>query len=152
MHGHTRLGAPRGAIVFVALLVLTAVTLAAADAPARAFRSRTTPAQAATLAAAQNHFGNPGEAARHDVLVTRIVARHTAAFGTSGAALPARGRLHQPLALTPHGALAVATLAALAAICLVALAVVIGTRREDALRRNAAAKARRGVATERRAG
>ena len=140
MQEHGRLGVRRGAVILLAVLALSATTLAAAGSPARAFRPRATPAHAAALAA------------RHDALVTRVISRHTAAIGAPDARLLARGRLHEPLALTAHGALAVATLAALAAICLVALAVVMGTRREVALRTRAEAKTAQGVATERLAG
>jgi hypothetical protein len=85
-----------------------------------------------------------------------------AAGGEAALNVPARGRLHEPLPLTAHGALAVATfaaLAALAAIVLVSLAVVAGSRREDARRREAQAMARAadaqtraGAASERLAG
>ena len=150
MKGHTRLAAQRGTIVLLTLLMLSAMALAASGAPARALRPRTTPAHAARLAAVQHHFGGSRAAARHDAVVSRLVARHTVALGTAGVGLPARGRLHQPLAPTAHGALALATSAAIAAICLVALAVVIGTRREDALRRGAGTKARAAATPERR--
>jgi hypothetical protein len=82
-----------------------------------------------------------------------------AAGGEAALNVPARGRLHEPLPLTARGALAVATFAALAAIVLVSLAVVAGSRREDARRREAQAMARAadaqtraGAASERLAG
>jgi hypothetical protein len=142
MQKHIRLKARRGAAL-AALLVLSATALAAFSAAAPALRPRTTPANAEAQAAAARQFENESAVARHDAMISRMVARHdVAGSGAAGPTILARGRLHEPLALTAHGALAVAAFAAIAAIVLVSLAVVLGTRREDARRREAQARAR----------
>ena len=71
-------------------------------------------------------------------MISRMVARHDAAgHGSAAVSFFARDRLHQPTALSARGALAVVTFAALAAIVLTSAAVVIGSRREGAVRREA---------------
>jgi hypothetical protein len=126
---HIRLGPGKRPIVQAILVALTAAILLGVCATAPAMRPRTTPARAAA----------------HDAMISRILARHDAAFlfvapGVH-TAFAGHDRLHRPVALTASGALAVATSAALGAIVLVALAVVAGTRREEARRRRAAATA-----------
>jgi hypothetical protein len=143
---HIRLGPGKRPIVPAILVALTAAILLGVCATAPAMRPRSTPARAAAQAAVAERIAPRGaaEVARHDAMISRILARHDAAgvlaTPASHTAFVGHDRLHRPVALTASGALAVATFAALGAIVLVALAVVAGTRREDARRRRAAAK------------
>ena len=129
------------------LVALTAAILLGVCAPASALRPRTTPAHMAALAAADGAAARSATAAvaRHDAMISRMVARHDAAGqGSAAVSFAARDRLHQPTALSARGALAVATFAALAAIVLTSAAVVMGSRTEGARpARGAAWRARR---------
>jgi hypothetical protein len=134
------------------LVVLTAALLLGTCLTASALRPRTTPTNAARLAATREPAPDAGAAARHDAAISRMLARHAAAGGAPAPPTVAHGRrLHRPTALTAHGALVVATLAAVAAISLVAAAIAVGSRRAEARRRAskvgapAASKAKRPV-------
>jgi hypothetical protein len=144
---HIRLGPGKRPIVPAILVALTAAILLGVCTTAPAMRPRGTPARAAAQAAIAERTapGGAAKVARHDAMISRMVARHDAAgvlaTPASHTAFAGHDRLHRPVALTASGALAVATSAALGAIVLVALAVVAGTRREEARRRRAAATA-----------
>jgi hypothetical protein len=72
-----------------------------------------------------------------DQFLRQALARHMAAASETAVpvgqrATAGKGRAHHPTALSPQGALAVATLASLGAIILVVVAVIAGERRQTA--------------------
>ena len=142
MFGHADPGRGKRSATLAVLLAVTAAILLGLCTPASALRPRTTPGHAAALVATRGAAMDAAAAARHDATISRMTARHRAAqTGSAAVSLwVARDRLHRPTALTPRGALAVATFAAITAIILVSVAVVIGSRRQEALRRRAEAK------------
>jgi hypothetical protein len=124
------------------VLALIAAAVLATCSPATALRPRTTPTNAARLAALQDGGAGPAQSATlHEGTVARILARHAAAAG--GAAVVTAGRSHRArwthhgVVVGAQGTLAVATLAALAAIVLVVVAVIAGEHRQMVRRRRA---------------
>ena len=142
MQRQSRAGCGRRIATRLAMLGLVTAAVLVACSPAVALRPRTTPANAARLAVAQE--GGPGSAraaALHDLTVPRILARHTAASGGAAAGAPSvafhRIRTHHAVALGAQRSLAAVTLAALASIILVVVAVIVGESRQGARRRRA---------------
>ena len=90
---HTHLGPGKMPIV-PAILVLTAAILLGVCAAAPAMRPRTTPARAAAQAAIAERTAPRGaaEVARHDAMISRILARH------DGASMFAAPRVHTAFA------------------------------------------------------